>query len=353
MTWRRGRLSERDVTERDNCFSQTQACPASTTHRPENWYYGPTSVFFLASRPYRPAKTSKTFLSDRSRKIEIRPGGGSHLARSRQPFFYAVPKKAKNSREAGLAKPLSKNVRRDRTLLKQDKAHYKSREGEKNREKKHMKFVKERPLHTHRFGVTRAFALSSGLTARTISTKDYPLTLNFDEECDPVYSSFLPLLVPYAIARETKKILCQVKMSFSLTYGNKTKNLGTKRTTPSERAHSVGLGNISTRFLWKSFDGEKGSQTRKKLQEVIKWDEWNSKAYKSNLIAKKIFFRGEEHRKLKNRPCPGTEGCIRHHLPQSYFFVKRWRFRPHPHHSLPLSLEQKQAQVAMWLQSAQ
>ena len=162
----RGRLSERDVTERDSCFSQTQACPAYMPHRPENWYYGPPINAFLESRPYRPARTSKTFLSDRLWKIEIRTRG-SQLA-SINRFFYAVPKQAKNSREAGLAKPLSKNVRRDRNRLKQDKAHYKS---SVMGEKKDMKFVKERPRHTHRFGVTRAFALSSGQTARTISTK--------------------------------------------------------------------------------------------------------------------------------------------------------------------------------------
>ena len=137
-----------------------------------------------------------------------------------------------------------------------------------------------------------------------------------------------------------EKNLLPSKKSFSFTYGNKTKNLGTKWTTPSQRAYSVGLGNISTRFFRKSFDGEKGSQTRKKLPEIIASDEWNTKAYESNLIAKNIFFRGEEHCKSKNRPCPGTEGCIRHRLPQSCFFVKRWRFHPHPHHSLPLSLEQ-------------
>ena len=81
------------------------------------------------------------------------------------------------------------------------------------------------------------------------------------------FASTTSRFIPNSLRDE--KNLCQVKKSFSLTYGNKTENLGMKRTTPSERVHSVGLGNILTGFFRKSLDGEKGSQTRKKSPEII------------------------------------------------------------------------------------
>ena len=57
-------LFERDVTERDSCFSQTQACPAYTPHRPKKLYYGPPINAFLELQLYQLARTSLTFLLD-------------------------------------------------------------------------------------------------------------------------------------------------------------------------------------------------------------------------------------------------------------------------------------------------
>ena len=106
---------------------------------------GPRLTHFWNIGLIDPPELRKLFYQTDCEKSRLGQGGPSSLAST---VFYEVPKKAKNSREAGLAKPLSKNVRRDRNRLKQDEAHYKSSvRGEKNGKKRHE--VCQKATSTH------------------------------------------------------------------------------------------------------------------------------------------------------------------------------------------------------------
>ena len=92
-----------------------------------------------------PPELRKLFCRTDREKSRLGQGGPSSLAST---VSLRGAKKAKNSREASLAKPLLKNVRRDRNRLKQDKAHYKSSvTGEKIGKKRHE--VCQRATSTH------------------------------------------------------------------------------------------------------------------------------------------------------------------------------------------------------------